>query len=96
MVLCYWLARRFGLDKEFGAILSTGVSVCGVSAAIAARGALHGDPRKVSHTISLVLLVAIPMLIVQPIVARALNLPVGVTGAWLGGTIDTTGAVWPR
>jgi len=25
--VCYWLAKRFGLDKEFGAILATGVSV---------------------------------------------------------------------
>jgi uncharacterized integral membrane protein (TIGR00698 family) len=91
--VCYWLAKRFGLDKEFGAILATGVSVCGVSAAIAAGGALKGDPKKVSHTISLVLLVAIPMLILQPIIARALQMPLSVAGAWIGGTIDTTGAV---
>lgn len=91
--VCYWLAKRLGLDKEFGAILATGVSVCGVSAAIAAGGALNGDPKKVSHTISLVLLVAIPMLILQPIVARVAQLPLSVAGAWIGGTIDTTGAV---
>lgn len=90
---CYWLAGKLGLDEEFGAILATGVSVCGVSAAIAAGGALKGDPKKVSHTISLVLIVAIPMLILQPIIARLLHLPEAVTGAWIGGTIDTTGAV---
>ncbi len=91
--VCYWLAKKLGLDKEFGAILATGVSVCGVSAAIAAGGALKGDPKKVSHTISLVLLVAIPMLILQPLIARAVQLPLSVAGAWIGGTIDTTGAV---
>lgn len=90
---CYWLARRLGLDEEFGAILATGVSVCGVSAAIAAGGALKGDPKKVSHTISLVLVVAIPMLVLEPIAARLLALAPAVTGAWIGGTIDTTGAV---
>lgn len=90
---CYWLAGRLGLDKEFGAILATGVSVCGVSAAIAAGGALKGDPKKVSHTISLVLLMAVPMLILQPLLAKALHLSTLVAGAWLGGTIDTTGAV---
>lgn len=90
---CYWLAGRLGVDKEFGAILATGVSVCGVSAAIAAGGALKGDPKKVSHTISLVLIVALPMLVLQPLLARALHLPTLVAGAWLGGTIDTTGAV---
>jgi len=90
---CYWLAGKLGLDKEFGAILATGVSVCGVSAAIAAGGALKGDPKKVSHTISLVLIMAVPMLILQPIAARLLGLSPILAGAWLGGTIDTTGAV---
>jgi uncharacterized integral membrane protein (TIGR00698 family) len=90
---CYWLARRFGLDEDFGAILATGVSVCGVSAAIAAGGALKGDPKKVSHTVSLILIVAVPMLVLEPLVARLLHLASAVTGAWLGGTIDTTGAV---
>ena len=91
--VCYWLAKKFGLDKEFGAILATGVSVCGVSAAIAAGGALKGDPKKVSHTVSLVLLMAIPMLILEPIIARLVQMPLRVTGAWIGGTIDTTAAV---
>jgi uncharacterized integral membrane protein (TIGR00698 family) len=90
---CYWVARRLGLDDEFAAILGTGVSVCGVSAAIAAGGAIKGDPKKVSHTISLVLLCAVPMLIVEPLLARLLGLSAAVTGAWIGGTIDTTGAV---
>lgn len=91
--VCYWLAKKFGLDREFGAILATGVSVCGVSAAIAAGGALKGDPKKVSHTVSLILLMAIPMLILEPIIARAIRMPLRVAGAWIGGTIDTTAAV---
>jgi uncharacterized integral membrane protein (TIGR00698 family) len=90
---CIWVARKIGLDDEFAAILGTAVSVCGVSAAIAAGGAVKGDPKKVSHTISLVLLCAIPMLILQPLVAKWVGLSPAVTGAWLGGTIDTTGAV---
>ncbi|MBI4633294.1 MAG: putative sulfate exporter family transporter [Deltaproteobacteria bacterium] len=88
-----WFARKVGLDDEFGAILATGVSVCGVSAAIAAGGAVKGDPKKVSHTISLVLLCAIPMLILEPLIAKAIGMLPAVTGAWVGGTIDTTGAV---
>lgn len=90
---CFFLARLFGLDDEFGAILATGVSVCGVSAAIAAGGALKGDPKKVSHTVSLILVVAVPMLILEPLLARVLRLSPLVSGAWIGGTIDTTGAV---
>jgi len=90
---CFWLAKKLGLDDEFASILGTAVSICGVSAAIAAGGAVKGDPKKVSHTISLVLLCAIPMLIFEPIIAKAMGWLPAMTGAWLGGTIDTTGAV---
>jgi uncharacterized integral membrane protein (TIGR00698 family) len=90
---CLWVARKMGVDDEFASILGTGVSVCGVSAAIAAGGAVKGDPKKVSHVISLVLLCAIPMLILEPLFAKWVGMSPAVTGAWIGGTIDTTGAV---
>ena len=41
----------------------------------------------------MVLLTSIIMLIAEPFLARMLNLPSAVAGAWIGGTIDTTGAV---
>jgi uncharacterized integral membrane protein (TIGR00698 family) len=91
--VCFWIAKKLGLDDEFASILGTAVSICGVSAAIAAGGAVKGDPKKVSHTISLVLLCAIPMLIFQPLIAKAVGMLPAVAGAWIGGTIDTTGAV---
>lgn len=91
--VCFWIAKKIGLDDEFASILGTAVSICGVSAAIAAGGAVKGDPKKVSHTISLVLLCAIPMLIFEPVIAKAVGMIDTVAGAWIGGTIDTTGAV---
>jgi uncharacterized integral membrane protein (TIGR00698 family) len=90
---CYFLALRAGLGKEFGSILASGVSICGVSAAIATGGAIKGDPKKVSHAISLILLVAMPMLVGLPLLARSMEIPETVAGAWIGGTIDTTPAV---
>ena len=74
-------------------MLSSAVSICGVSAAIATSGAIKGDPKKLSLVISLVLIVAVPMMIFMPYVAKLLGLSQEVTGAWLGGSIDTTGAV---
>jgi len=41
----------------------------------------------------MVLITAIPMMIAMPYIANALGFPQEVTGAWLGGSIDTTGAV---
>ena len=89
----FWICQRFKLDKELSLILSSAVSICGVSAAIATAGAIKGDTKKLSYVISLVLITAIPMMIFMPVIAKQLELSEEVTGAWLGGSIDTTGAV---
>lgn len=88
-----WLGTKVGLDKSFTHILAASVSVCGVSAAIAAGGAVKGKPSEISYTVSIVLLCAMPMLVFMPIIAKLFGMSEVVTGAWLGGTIDTTGAV---
>lgn len=88
-----WLSRLLKVDDEFGVILASAVSICGVSAAIVAAGAIKGDKRKLSYVTSLVLLVAIPMMVVMPYVIRHLQLSDAVAGAWLGGTLDTTASV---
>jgi uncharacterized integral membrane protein (TIGR00698 family) len=90
---CFWLARKLRVDDEFAAMLSTAVSICGVSAAIAACGAIQGDKKKLSYVTSLVLIVAVPMMIVMPWVAKSTGMNELVAGAWLGGTLDTSASV---
>ncbi len=89
----YWLCRKFGMSQTFASTMASGLSICGVSAAIAAGGAVKGKPKETSYVISLVLLVAMPMLVGMPFLAKAMGLSPAVAGAWVGGTIDTTGAV---
>lgn len=89
----FWIAKKMKIDAELSMMLASAVSICGVSAAIATAGAIKGDSKKLSYVISLVLIVAIPMMIFMPLLAKWMGLPDEVTGAWLGGTIDTTGAV---
>jgi uncharacterized membrane protein YadS len=89
----FWLASRFRVDEELAVMLSTAVSICGVSAAIAACGAIQGDRRKLSYVTSLVLIVAVPMIILMPWIVRLTGIPDVVAGAWMGGTLDTTGSV---
>ena len=91
--VCFWIAKKLRVDDEFSAMLATAVSICGVSAAIAACGAVQGDRKKLSYVTSLVLIVAIPMMIVMPWVIAEFEISPIVGGAWLGGTIDTSGAV---
>jgi uncharacterized membrane protein YadS len=90
---CFWIARKLKVDDEFAAMLSSAVAICGVSAAIAACGAIKGDKKKLSYVISLTLIVAVPMMVFMPWVARLLGIPEFVAGAWMGGTLDTTGSV---
>lgn len=89
----FWICRKLKLDEDLRMMISSAVSICGVSAAIATAGAIKGDPKKLSYVISLVLVTAIPMMIFMPYIANAIGLSQEVTGAWIGGTIDTTGAV---
>ncbi|MBL7767379.1 MAG: putative sulfate exporter family transporter [Flavipsychrobacter sp.] len=89
----FWVCKKLGVEDDMRMMISSAVSICGVSAAIATAGAISGDTKKLSYVISLVLVTAIPMMIGMPYIAQWLQLPEAVTGAWLGGSIDTSGAV---
>lgn len=89
----FWLGRKMKVDSEMGTMLASAVSICGVSAAIATCGVIKGDNKKLSYVVSLVLIVAVPMMYLLPWLAGILGLSPEVAGAWIGGTIDTTGAV---
>lgn len=88
-----WLCKKAKVDDEFAVILASAVSICGVSAAIVAAGAINADKKKLSYVTTLVILLAIPMLIIQPWIIKAFDIPEIVGGAWLGGTLDTTASV---
>jgi uncharacterized membrane protein YadS len=73
--------------------LAADMSVCGVSAAIATGAACRAKKEELSLAIGLSLFFTVIMMVVMPPVITALGLDALVGGAWLGGTIDATGAV---
>ena len=89
----YWICRRLGLTERFSSIIATGNSICGVSASIAAGGAVKGDPKEVSYIIAWLMVCAVILIIVMPPIAKAMGLPTNMAGAWVGGVIDNTGSV---
>ncbi|MBC8463588.1 MAG: putative sulfate exporter family transporter [Deltaproteobacteria bacterium] len=89
----YWICRKFQLSERFSSIIATANAICGVSATIAAGGAIQGDPKEVSYMVAWVLVCAVVLIIVMPPIAVWLDLPTNMAGAWLGGVIDNTGAV---
>ncbi len=89
----WWLAGVAGLDLRLRALLAAAVSICGVSAAIAAAGAVQAKKEHLAYATSLVILFAIPSIFIQPWLAGVMGLSQSVAGAWIGGNIDTTAAV---
>ncbi len=89
----WWLGGRLGLDQKLRALLASAVAICGVSAAIAAAGAVQARKEQLAYAASLVIAFALPSIFLLPWLADVLNLEDAVAGAWIGGNIDTTAAV---
>lgn len=92
-LVAWWIGGQLGLDPKLRAVLSAAVSICGVSAAIAAAGAVAAKKEQLAYVASLVIVFALPSIFVQPWLATTLGLDTVVAGAWIGGNIDTTAAV---
>jgi len=82
--IIYAVARKLGLEQRFAATLGVGGAVCGVSAAIAISGAIGTRKEHSSIAIATVIVWAIVMIFLLPFVARLLELPAGIGGAWIG------------
>lgn len=80
-------------SKALVATVATCTSVCGVSAAIATGAAVKAKKEEISAAISVSLIVTVLMMLGMPILIRWLGLSEAVAGSWIGGTVDSTGAV---
>ena len=92
--LVYFVSRYFfHFSKEWSAVLASGISVCGVSAAIATGGAIRSRPVVPVMVSSLVVIFAVVELIVLPALAtEVLTSQPMVAGAWMGLAVKTDGA----
>ncbi len=89
----WYLAGWVRLDLKLRALMAASVSICGVSAAIAAAGAVLAKKEHLAYVATLVIVFALPLMVLQPYAAQMLGLSPDVAGAWIGGNIDTTAAV---
>jgi uncharacterized membrane protein YadS len=90
----YFVARKyFKFSKEWAAPLASGISICGVSAAIATGGAIRSRPVIPIMVSSLVVIFAVVELVVLPFAAQTfLYQEPMVAGAWMGLAVKTDGA----
>ncbi len=92
--IVYALGRRaFRLGRDASAVLSSGISICGVSAAIATAGAIRARPILPVAVSMLIVVFAMLELVVLPTfyAAVAPDQPI-VNGAAMGMTVKTDGA----
>ena len=90
----YFIARKyFKFSREWAAPLASGISICGVSAAIATGGAIRARPVVPIMVSSLVVIFAVVELLILPFLAQAFlwSEPL-VAGAWMGLAVKTDGA----
>ena len=74
-------------------IIAAATSVCGVSAAIAAAAACRARKEDLTVAVGMTLIFTVLMMIGMPALIEAMGLDPLIGGAWMGGTIDATGAV---
>ncbi|MDA8100802.1 MAG: putative sulfate exporter family transporter [Nitrospiraceae bacterium] len=92
--LVYFIARKyFKFSREWAAPLASGISICGVSAAIATGGAIKARPVVPIMVSSLVVIFAVVELVILPFFAETFlwKEPM-VAGAWMGLAVKTDGA----
>lgn len=73
--------------------ISADMSVCGTSAAIATAAACRAKKEELTLAIGLSMTFTAIMMVALPAFIRAMGMPEVLGGAWIGGTVDATGAV---
>jgi uncharacterized membrane protein YadS len=84
LVIYFVGTRVFGLDKRLAAVMGVGGAVCGVSASMAIAASVNAKKDHLYTSVTLVVMWALVMILVLPFLARAMALPAGVAGAWIG------------
>jgi len=85
-----YLGRAFKLKPKLISLLAVGSSICGVSAIIAAQGAIEADEEDSSYAIAAILALGAISLLVFPLVGHALHMSDRAYGLWTGLAVDNT------
>ena len=95
LVSTFWFGQKvlkIG-SKTLNITISADMSVCGVSAAIATAAACNAKKEELTLAVGLSMVFTSIMMIAMPAFINAVGMPEILGGAWIGGTIDATGAV---
>ena len=95
LVTTFWFGQKILKigSKTLNITISADMSVCGVSAAIATAAACNAKKEELTLAVGLSMIFTSIMMIAMPAFINAVGIPEVLGGAWIGGTIDATGAV---
>ncbi len=82
--LVLWWGARHNLPNSMTGVLSAGVGVCGVSAAVAAAPVVQAKSTEIAYTIGTILLFGVICMLTFPIIGKALGMGYITFGAWAG------------
>ena len=80
-------------SKTLNITISADMSVCGTSAAIAVAAACRAKKEELTLSVGLSMVFTAIMMVVMPAFIKMVGLPEVLGGAWIGGTVDSTGSV---
>lgn len=81
------------VNKPLVIIIAAATSVCGVSAAIAAAAASRAKKEDLTLAVGMTLIFTVLMMFFMPLFIQFVGMNAILGAAWMGGTIDSTGAV---
>ncbi len=95
LIFTYWFGQRILKmeSRTLNIVLSADMSVSGVSAAIATASACRAKKEELTLAIGISIIFTSIMMFAMPAVAKAVGMHPVLAGAWMGGSIDSTGAV---
>lgn len=90
IVLMTWLGHVFKLSPKLTNLLAVGSSICGVSAIIAAKGAINAKDEDASYAIAAILALGAIGLFTYPLIGHFIGFSDHAYGLWAGLSIDNT------
>ncbi len=89
ILISFW-GKRAKVDGGLSGLMSAGVGVCGVSAAVAVAPVVNAKPRDFFYAIGTILLFGTLGLFLFPYIGKALGMSQPVFGAWVGTAVLNT------
>ncbi|MFV0313685.1 MAG: YeiH family protein [Anaerotignum sp.] len=89
----YFIGKALGLNWKLSNLISAGTGICGGSAIAAIAPVIEADDKDIAYAISATFLFDMAMIIIFPIIGKALGLSDIAYGLWTGTAVNDTSSV---